>query len=283
MMSSQSLYAYANKFSSAEWLNILVKSIDQKEIDGIIFPSFPDDAIQSNFVGSSNEHALTEAYVFYNIIQDVLKREKTLLNMESKVLDFGCGWGRFARFFYRDVYYKNLYLLDPWEMIINLCRENNVYGQLLNIDLLPPLIIKDNTFDLIFGYSVFSHLSERAANLWIEELTRVLKPGGHIIITTQGRTFIDFCKNMRNKQSASAWEQSLANSFVNEAGFFKKYDNGEFLYAANGGGEALPDDIYGDTLIPYKYVKKNWTSKLQLMDFVDDREKLPQAYMVFKK
>ncbi len=283
-MTAKELYDYSSKFSAREWLNLLIRSVNEKQIDGINFPSFPDASIQSSFVGSSNEHALREAFVFYSIIEEELRKANSPLHQDSKVLDFGCGWGRYARFFYRNVYHDNLYLADPWQMIIDVCKETKLYGQLIKIDLLPPTIFNSNSFDLIFAYSVFSHLSEKAANAWINELARVTKPGGHIIITTQGRTFIDFCNNIRERGATNGWEETLARSFVDVTENHKQYDAGKFLYAPNGGGEALPGDIYGDALIPGKYVQQNWTKdNLKLSSFVDDRSVLPQAYMVLRK
>lgn len=44
-----------------------------------------------------------------------------------------------------------------------------------------PWPFKDNEFDLIFTHSVFEHLEDQVALM--EEMARVLKPGGRIIIT----------------------------------------------------------------------------------------------------
>jgi ubiquinone/menaquinone biosynthesis C-methylase UbiE len=53
-------------------------------------------------------------------------------------------------------------------------------------DLLPPLPFPDHFFDFLYCRSVFTHLSEDAHFEWIHELTRVVKPGGVISISTQG-------------------------------------------------------------------------------------------------
>jgi ubiquinone/menaquinone biosynthesis C-methylase UbiE len=51
---------------------------------------------------------------------------------------------------------------------------------------MPPLDYKDNQFDLIYVLSVFTHLPEGLGVNWINELTRVLKPGGLLLITLHG-------------------------------------------------------------------------------------------------
>jgi SAM-dependent methyltransferase len=44
----------------------------------------------------------------------------------------------------------------------------------------------DATFDLVYSLSVFTHLSEPLQRFWIDELARVLRPGGFLLITTHG-------------------------------------------------------------------------------------------------
>lgn len=282
-MHSKKFFNYAHSFSPSEWLNKLIRSVEKNVIDGVHFPSFPDASIQEGFVGSSNKNALVDASLFYNIVKSNLDLLNCPLSKDSKIMDFGCGWGRIGRLFYRDVYQENLYLVDSWQMIIDICKETGVYGQLLKTDLLPPLIFNADQFDLIYAFSVFSHLSEKAANAWITEFQRILKPGGHAIVTIQGRSFIDFCKKLRMGNPRNTWEESLANSFINEADAYKVYDNGGFLYVPSGGGPELPPDIYGDAVVSKGYIKKNWTRNLKLIDFVDDRTQLSQAYVILEK
>ncbi len=52
-------------------------------------------------------------------------------------------------------------------------------------EAMPPLPETDETFDLIYCGSVFSHLTEWAP--WVLELRRILKPGGVLIASLHGR------------------------------------------------------------------------------------------------
>jgi SAM-dependent methyltransferase len=47
----------------------------------------------------------------------------------------------------------------------------------------PPLDIPDDTLDLVYSISVFTHLPEAMQDAWLAELRRVLKPGGHLLTT----------------------------------------------------------------------------------------------------
>jgi ubiquinone/menaquinone biosynthesis C-methylase UbiE len=52
--------------------------------------------------------------------------------------------------------------------------------------LRPPLNLEDNSVDILYCVSVFTHLSEELHFEWINEIMRVLKPGGVFIGTFHG-------------------------------------------------------------------------------------------------
>jgi len=48
---------------------------------------------------------------------------------------------------------------------------------------------EDNFFDIIYGISIYTHLSEELHYEWHRELSRVLNVGGIMFLTTQGDPF----------------------------------------------------------------------------------------------
>ena len=56
--------------------------------------------------------------------------------------------------------------------------------------LLPPLGYADDAFDLVYSLSVFTHLPEGMQLDWIKELRRVISPGGYLLITTHGESYM---------------------------------------------------------------------------------------------
>jgi SAM-dependent methyltransferase len=52
---------------------------------------------------------------------------------------------------------------------------------------IPPLPYPDKYFDVVYCLSVFTHLNESMQDLWIEELSRILKPGGVLLLTIYGK------------------------------------------------------------------------------------------------
>ncbi len=69
-------------------------------------------------------------------------------------------------------------------------NKNNIDNVKFNNNSLEAkLPYKDNFFDIIYGLSVLTHLSEKLHYDWFEELYRVLNVGGILWITTQGDNF----------------------------------------------------------------------------------------------
>src|SRR5947208_884804 len=56
--------------------------------------------------------------------------------------------------------------------------------------LAPPLAFDDASFDLVYALSVFTHLTGDLQVAWRDELRRVLRPGGRLLITTHGRSYV---------------------------------------------------------------------------------------------
>ncbi|WP_293336579.1 methyltransferase domain-containing protein [Microcoleus sp. CAWBG58] len=281
--SNDSILEYASRLSDREWFEVIIKSVDNRFADGIELPGFPPDEIQRNTVGSSGKHALGEGFNFYSEIKRYVANLGQPLTTDSKILDFGCGWGRMIRFFLKDIVPDNLYGIDVNSEMIDICLKKVSQGNYSVGTPEPPTNFADNSFDVVYAYSVFSHLSESVHIKWVEEFSRVLKPGGILIVTTHARRFIELCRSLRGQNHEFAWYNALAKSFMDTDAAFADYDNGKFLYSATGGGSALPASFYGEAVISPGYVKREWTKYLTFCDFVDDPAKLNQAVIVMQK
>jgi len=121
-------------------------------------------------------------------IERVLAPRGQSLSDFSRILDFGCGCGRTLRWF-RDLAGRvELHGTDIDSEAIAWCRPHYEYVKFQLNPPLPPLAYADDTFDLIYALSVFTHLTEANQFAWLKELTRVLKPGGLLFLTFLGYT-----------------------------------------------------------------------------------------------
>ena len=120
-----------------------------------------------------------------NDLENVLKSINHRLTDFNYVLDFGCGAGR-TLIALTNKGIKHLSATDLDQSAIRWAAKNIPDVDFKINNVLPPLAYADNTFDLIYAFSVFTHLPEPMENPWLLELERVLKPDGILIISTHG-------------------------------------------------------------------------------------------------
>jgi len=106
-----------------------------------------------------------------------------------KILDWGCGPARVVRHLPDFLQRSAFYGADYNEKSIEWCKENIPGIEFLKNNLEPPMLFPGSYFDVVYGLSVFTHLSEESHYKWMEEMYRLLKPGGIFLFTTQGNIF----------------------------------------------------------------------------------------------
>jgi SAM-dependent methyltransferase len=85
----------------------------------------------------------------------------------------------------------DFYACDIDAAAVEWCRRNLAFLNTAVNQLDPPLPYVTEAFDLVYAYSVFTHLPEHAQRPWIEELSRVMRPGGLLLISTHGDATLD--------------------------------------------------------------------------------------------
>jgi SAM-dependent methyltransferase len=79
---------------------------------------------------------------------------------------------------------------DVSRKAIEWCREHLDFAAFVHNGLAPPLDLDDESFDLVYALSVFTHLTADLQLAWRDELRRVLRPDGRLLITTHGRSYV---------------------------------------------------------------------------------------------
>jgi len=123
----------------------------------------------------------------------------------------------------------------------------------------PPTEFPDDTFDFIYGISVLTHLPEMLQFAWMNELSRVLKPGGLLYITTHGEYYM----RRLNEQET------------------RLFLSGELIVKL----AAYPGTNFCTTFHPESYVRHKLASQFVVVDFAPQgAEGSPQqdAYLLKK-
>ncbi len=114
------------------------------------------------------------------------------------ILDFGSGCGRIMLWLEHLSSTSSLHGIDIDERAIQWSRDNMPWATFKANQPLPPIDYPDATFDLVYNHSVFTHIDENYQDQWLAELRRVVKPGGHLILSVHGEpAFLVFEENVK--------------------------------------------------------------------------------------
>jgi SAM-dependent methyltransferase len=122
-------------------------------------------------------------------IRGALERRGVDVAEVGAMLDFGCGCGRVMRH-WADLPAR-LAGSDYNARLVAWCRANLPFAHFDQNQLAPPLRYRDGEFDVVYALSVFTHLPEELQRRWLNELTRVLRPGGHLLLTLHGDAYLE--------------------------------------------------------------------------------------------
>lgn len=142
-------------------------------------------------------------------------------------------------------------------------------------------------FDLIYAYSVFSHLSERATLAWMAEFARITRPGGLVAWTTRHATFFDFCEWAAGQGDAvSGYVRAIGELFPDLPAVRARHARGEFVHASSpgvGGGGPRDESFYGETWIPVEYARRAFAADFEMVAAYFDGSRYDQTCFVFRR
>jgi SAM-dependent methyltransferase len=174
------------------------------------------------------------------------------LDQPLRVLDFGCGCGRVLRFMGEIAPASTIHGSDIDAEAIAWCEGNfraEVESGRLNFTVnrdRPPTPFEAGYFDLVYGISVFTHLPEDLQFQWLAELRRITRPGGILVLSTQGGALI--------RGHLGADEGRL-------------FDRRGFHYFPYGSTEGLPD-YYQAAWHDRAYIDRVWSEYFELLEQV---------------
>lgn len=151
-----------------------------------LMPTKTPDFIQHTWTGSSGDALLAQSLYFINTLVSSFVSETGRPIQGADVLDFGCGWGRLLRLMLYFCDRENLFGCDAWDSSLQHARASNIPVALAKSETRPSeLPFPGKKFDLIYAFSVFTHLPEDVAKSCFAVLRKHIKQGGLLVITVR--------------------------------------------------------------------------------------------------
>jgi SAM-dependent methyltransferase len=144
----------------------------------------PPEHLQIRIAGAAAGGFYASAAATVTQIEAVLRAAGFDLKDYRRMLDFGCGSGRLMAAMRERHPGATLTGSDIDAEAVAWCRDN--LGELATFDVNgnePPTRYAGDSFDLIYSISLFTHLPEEMQFAWLDEMRRILRPGGLLITT----------------------------------------------------------------------------------------------------
>lgn len=148
-------------------------------------------------------------------VREAARRHGRPLDEAGALLDFGCGCGRVLR------HWQGLEAVahgsDADAAAVEWCRLNLPFARVRTNGAAPPLAYEDAVFDLVYAFSVLTHLPEELQRAWAAELRRLLRPGGLLLVSTHGERYLDRLDERERKRFAAGelvvrWEAAAGTN-----------------------------------------------------------------------
>lgn len=243
-------------------------AVEHAELQSNLYP-VPDSFLIERVVGSlTREQFVNSGVIDASRFRDCLVEAGVNLEAGGRMLDFGCGCGRLLRILARLAHRFELHGVDVDADAIAFSRESFDFASFERIGTSPPTGFGDDSFDVIYAYSVFTHLTEPGSRAWLDELARIAKPGATVVLTTGGCRLVEhFLEGVTHDPIPSAAALKARLPELEERGFlFFPYEklecpdprNVEFF-------EAWDLEAYGMTFVLESYVREHWLEHFELL------------------
>ncbi len=210
------------------------------------------DPAPEAYLSAGNEHVKK--------MIDILETSGVSVEPGQRVLDFGCGDAMMVRHFRHIAESGEAWGVDINGTLMIWCQQHlSPPFKFATTTSFPHLPFEEDYFDLIYSFSVFTHICD-LAEAWLLELRRILRPGGVLYLTVHDNHTIDLLLNKYHEHGLSHTLQDAEKLLT-----FRDSDFAMFtLNRVPGGGidfEARQAQVFYDI----GYLCRHWGNYLEVV------------------
>ena len=191
------------------------------------------------------------------------------LEAMGAILDFGCGCCRILQeVAHRAAPGAVLCGCDIDDGAVAWAQRHHGTLSLTRSPLQPPLAYAEASFDLVYSSSVFTHLEELAQRRWLEEFSRLLRPGGLAVVSVWGEYAFEGYRSGRLLGVSRDFCTRLADSekeFGERGSVFLPYERSAWNDFGYAGDRA---SSYGMTFNSAAQVRSEWSAVFDVQAIV---------------
>lgn len=153
-------------------------------------PPMATEEVTRRWTGAAPVAAMTQGMAF---VRACAERHATLTGQPltgRRVLDFGCGYGRFIRLFW--FFSGDVWGVDAWQRSVDQCIAAGLGEKVGLSDVVPAALPVPGQFDLLTAFSVFTHLSAGTAAASLAALRGVARDGAMLALTIRPFEWWDY-------------------------------------------------------------------------------------------
>lgn len=200
--------------------------------------------------------------VDYQTLKSAITRWSTKPLGQLVVLDWGAGCGRILQHFIPDGVTMAASDVDP--TAIQYLNKTFPHVQSIVNQSAPPLSFKSDAFDVIYAFSVWTHIPLNLQIEWLKEAHRLLKPGGIILISTMGYRGLKQLREGTNPLEAD-WHAITDDDLKARGTIY-------FEYPIFGQDDELFSGItgsYGIAIHDPDYIRRAWSGDFEVLEIVE--------------
>jgi SAM-dependent methyltransferase len=189
-------------------------------------------------------------------------------------LDFGCSSGRVLRSLTAAYPGVDWHGCDPNGPAIEWAGANLPGASFFVSGDVPPLPLANGSLDLAYAISIWSHFEPSRGLQWFEEMRRLIRPGGHLVMTTHGLTSVDHY--LKGGQRSAEQSAEIETSLYRRGVWYRD----EF---GRQGDWGVVDPAWGTAFLSPEWVLAQLCPRWRVLEFAPGRNQENQDVYVLQR